>query len=315
MRASKGTWDRPRMAWALGLISGGPRITWAVVFIAAVMLLTGTARANHGTYLPNTSFTLGSGASQITVNNWSNTAPTSFTPNVTQNGTTVGSLIFNYDSWTGFLTSSPSTIAVGAGLSGGFNISNGITVVPGYTLAWAQVVLPVTTIAGNNSWSAPNGTAFPDTSGTTSPAYPFLFVAVGSPAPTDGFQDFPDRFPSSGDQTWEAEDALVGIDSATDTMRIVDSFLWGYGVTDSPAGVTSNAPSLWGAPSTTFVNTETDAFSATGINGVSGTTWTIENNVTLYPVFAVPEPNGVALLLAASIVAMALRPRRATAHS
>jgi hypothetical protein len=291
-----------------------------VFFVGVLALIAGTARAAHGTYLPSAPFGLGSPL-VLNVTSWTNTDANTpvFARAVSQEGTPVGNINFNYDTYTGAVAAgyaNTGATAVGAGLSGGFNIGAGVTTVPGFTLAWAQVVSPATTIPGANQWNSPQppapGAAFPDTSNTTSPSYAFLTVAAG-PAPTIGFQDFPFRYPSSGNQTWLAEDALVGINTTTDTMRIVGSFLWGFGVTMTPAGVTANAPSSWGPVTTTFDSTETNAFSATGINGVSGTTWTIQNDLALYPVFAVPEPATVGLLLVVGLAGLSLRPKRAAA--
>jgi hypothetical protein len=287
-----------------------------VLSISAVF--TGTAQAQHGNMLPSAPFGLGNPLA-FNVTSWSNTDANTpvFNQNVYQSGAPgglyAGQINFNYDTWTGVVApgyANSGAVALGAGLSGGFTIAPGVSVVPGFTLAWAQIVTPATTIAGQNSWSAPNGTGFPDTSGTTSPVYPFLSLAGGGPVTTP-FQDFPTRYPSAGAQNWLAEDALVALNNTTDTMRIVDSFLWGFNITAGGA-VTASSPSFWQAPTSTFVTTETNAFSAAGINGVSGTTWTIQNNLAQFPVF-VPEPATMGLLLVSGVGLLSRRPKKRAA--
>lgn len=296
------------------------RIQLLVLGISAATLtfFTATARADHGTFLPDAPFQLGNPAT-VNVTAWSTADAdvTAFNQNVSQGGKNVGTINFNYDTLTGTTVARRANV-FGAGLSGGFTTrpNAGIGIVDGFALSWAQVVLPATTLAGRNSWNSPNGSAFPDTANTTSPAYPALTVSRG-PAPTIGFRDYPIRGTTAG--TWRAELALVGIDEDTHTIRIVDTFGWGFVVTAAPASVTPFAPRAWGPATATFDTTLRNAFSGpdgAGINGVHGTAWTVEDNLNTFPVFTfpAPEPTCFGLLLVVGAGGLARRPNRGMAH-
>ncbi len=257
----------------------------------------GAFAQNHGDFLP-TSLNFGSSITGVAWSTPGNNLP-SFVATVTQAGTAVGTIDFSYDTWTGNYTY--IGITAGAGIAGGFFMNHDTSVVPGFQLDWVQVILPATTLAGNNAWNAPNGSAFPDTVNTRSPAYPFQSLpvtpAVPPGVPTVAMYDYPDRFAAQGNQTWRAELGLVALDPATAQARIIGTFVWGFGVTGNPAGVTAAPPLSWGAASSTFDATLASAFSGSPVNGVTGTAWTFDDDPADFSVFAVPEPGALALFV------------------
>ncbi len=283
----------------------------------ALAFVTSAARADHGTYLPSASFFTGGTTPTARIDSWGFTDATTpvFNANVVYNGVTEGTINFNYDTFTGTtlppatFPATPAVSLAGAGLSGGFNIGQNVGVIAGFSLAWVQVVLPGTTIAGQNAWNAANGSGFPDTQDTTSPIYPFQTVAVGA-NPTVGFVDFPFRYPSQGNQTWRAELGLVALNNSTHQIRPVESFIWGFDVTKSPEGVSMSPPQQWSPVNDTF-----DNILITSFNGTKGTLWTMQDVPSVYPIFTMitPEPGCLNILLLTALPVLSRRPRRGAA--
>jgi len=232
-----------------------------------------------------------------------------FTQPVLCDGQNIGEIRFTYDTWSGDFTGAGDGTTGGGALAGGFYRTAGASA-PGWQLGWVQTV--ISTFSGSNVWGAPNGTTFPDTATKADPDYPFESLPAGlnpaPPAPTIGFQDFPNRFPSDGNQFWLAELGLVCKNLTTHTVEILDTFLWGFDVVNND-GITANAPHLWGAPTTTYVDTLTNSFD--GANG--STKWTF---TTGGENCCVPEPASVfvwVVLVGGSIAVARSRQRRRAA--
>jgi hypothetical protein len=151
---------------------------------------------------------------------------------------------------------------------------------------------------------------YPDTGGNkTDPDYPYQSLpTTPAIAPTVAFQDFPNRYPSDGDQYWLAQLGLVCKNLTTHVCDIIDTFDWGFGVVANPAGVTSTAPFGWGAPTQNYIDTLTNAF-----NGQNGSTaWTFSTDCSNC---CVPEPCTLVIwsLLCGLGIAFGRRIRRRTA--
>ena len=88
----------------------------------------------------------------------------------------------------------------------------------------------------------------------TSPSYPNQSISrkgVDFPGqPSVAYQDFPTRYPYLGAESWQAELGLVCLDPTKHTASILESFLWGFGVTNGSPGtidnITSSVPGAWG---------------------------------------------------------------------
>ncbi len=247
------------------------RALTACIVVALIGLAGGHAVADV-MFLPS-SFTLGSGSingslvgTQAGYDNFGNP--------VTYAGTSIGTLDYSYANWTG--TTGTGLTTGGAALAGGFYQTNHSFVPAGWSLDWVQVV--TATNSGTNSWGAAPNTPFPDTSGKSSPNYPYQYLPITvSPAPTVQFQDFPNRYPILGAQSWSAELGLVLENSSTDQLDVIGTFDWGFGINTSGA-FTPDSPTAFGTPSAAYMTTlETD------FNGVNGTSWSIEGQ-------SVPEP-------------------------
>lgn len=302
-------------AW-LGHVFDRPRAMSARAALVCAAILSASTWVQADMYLPNPGFNLGS-----STNNQYGGATTTFTPavnalvtvnsnNVSMN---VGNLSFEYNTYGSATGANAPFFSGGAAQSGGFFFGGNpnIQVDPGFQLSWAQIVR--STFSGNNVWSAPNNTWFPDTTTTTNPAYPFLSIAkTGNTLnqPSVAFQDFPNRFPAQGAQTWLAELGLVAINTTEHEVRVIGTFDWGFGVTNANPGtianITATTPFGWGAPTANYMTTEQDFF-----NPASNGDWTIDQNAAF---FATPEPASVVLLILAIACAfiIGLQQKRAT---
>ena len=165
----------------------------------------------HGPYLPDPL-----GLTGITGITYGNANAIRFTQDVICGGQNHGHIDFSYDTWTG-MTGNPAELTGGGTLAGGFFLNPDCTLKDGFQLGWVQTV--TTTIPGQTAvtnWQALPNVPYPDTKlgNTTDPDYPFESLPGGlnpapNPLPTLGFQDFPNRFPSDGPQSWLAELGLV----------------------------------------------------------------------------------------------------------
>jgi hypothetical protein len=229
----------------------------------------------------------------------------------------VGEIRFDYDTWTGTepVVGSPNEFESvgGAAMAGGFYLRSdladeGIILAPGFELHWVQTL--TATISGpKNEWGARNEVTFPDTlSHGATPQYDgeSLPVQVADP-PTLAFQDFPIRFPSDGNQYWDAELGLVGINFRTKEVRIIGTFAWGFDVTQMPEGITPGPPAAWGAPSGSYIFSLDNYFDGGRYTDPSGVQFdSVDFTFNTKDVFLlVPEPSA-ALLLAAGLFGFTL---------
>lgn len=288
------------------------RVLNAVAALAAVFAVGGTAltaQANNGRYLPD-NFDLGG----ISNESYFGAGPTEYNQQVAWSGDTFGDFHFTYDRWVGDHTG--SGLRTGGGvIAGGFTQSPNIETKLNYEFSWVQIVS--STFSGNNAWGAPNGSWFPDTTDRADPQYPFRNLPIagnGNPAVSPGFQDFPNRFFASGNQTWRAELALVLIDAAAHEMRIVGSFTWGFDMVGDPNPRALNpfAPGNFvSGGSANLASVLGDAFDGNGLTGgnpANSTPWFINPDLTgAYTV--IPAPAGVLALAAGGL--LAVRRRRA----
>lgn len=188
----------------------------------------------------------------------------------------VGTLRFSYDTYLG----AAGTDAAGGGgaiLAGGFYAGNGWRAKDGLNLAWVQTVTAIRTGgSGITDWNLPatNAGEYPD-AGRNDPRYtitnPPQFPA-GIGAPTLGFQDIPSRFFADGNQSWTAELALVAITKNADgqgfkTVNVIGSLLWGFSLNTPANTVTALQPTLWGAPTASFLNTLNSFYSGNLVGG------------------------------------------------
>ncbi len=153
----------------------------------------------------------------------------------------------------------------GAALKGGFFANAGVTVKPGYQLAWVQTVTATNT-GGDavTNWGLPATGAgqYPD-AGPMDPRYGG--ANPGGPATaTLGFEDFPRRTFTANAEDWQAELGLVCIANNADVngfreVRVISSFFWGFSLNPNGAldinDVSEAAPSLYGIPTNAFINT------------------------------------------------------------
>jgi hypothetical protein len=261
--------------------------------ILAVLLSVNQARAqatNHGRFLRDPS------QSGI-VDSYGQATPTTFDQDVYCGTVKCGTIKFDYDTYLG---KPDPTKGGGGALSGGFYLAPNVTLAPGHTLGWVQTV--IATISGasaTNFWGiTTNNVEYPDAT-RTSPLYSFTTTAATPPdppgPPTLGFQDFPSRFFSDGNQTWLAELGLVCFDPTVGGVTegdVIDTFLWGFGVQTGPDAITANAPHLWGVPTASYLSTLNSFYSGTPPNPPTsgGTSSKYKFNVECDDCFQVPEP-------------------------
>jgi hypothetical protein len=222
--------------------------------------------ANNGRYLPN-----GFDLTGIDSETYFGAGPTEYNQQLVYSGDVIGDFHFTYDRWSGNDTASGRATGGGV-LAGGFTTSPFFETKQNFELSWVQIVS--STFSGANDWGAPNGAWFPDTTGRNDPRYPFRSLpttpGAGTPAVDPEFQDFPNRYFFQGNQTWRAELGLVLIDMATNELRVLGSFTWGFDIIGDPnvRSITSVAPGGFtpGGSSQLF-DTLNDAFDGNGLTG------------------------------------------------
>jgi hypothetical protein len=213
----------------------------------------------------------------------------------------IGEIRFTYDTYVALEENEPGeeddVFPTGAALAGGFWLTEECEFCGGnYQWGWVQIVR--STFSNSESvWSPADGEWYPDTDGIQDPDYPFETLPVSletppDPAPTIGFQDFPARSFTGGDQFWQAELGLVCKDLANATMKIVSTFLWGFDlqVTGPPEGqgVQQLPPGFWSDATPNYINTLTSHFS--GLNG--STQWQVDRGCCCCEI---PEPASLSL--------------------
>ena len=238
-------------------------------------------------------------------------------------GNDVGTIALDYDTYYG---KGATPTRGGAVLSGGFYLSPGWTLKPDLTLEWAQIVdSRYTGGDGMMRFNLPRtdagwySDAFPTDATNTrigiAPAYPFTTpAALATPLlpPTLGFQDTPSRAFSGGNQFWQAELGLVAVNTVTDTVNVIETLQWGYSLTVPPYnGVATNtvvpsSPSVFGAPSSLYLQTENAFYSGMsptvgGRTGVATSMYRFVNDPCVFvKTAAVPEPSSWVLVAIAT---------------
>jgi len=271
---------------------------WRWSLLLVLCGLATQASAQHGRFLPNPAGSI--------VFSYGNANPTAFDQNVLCQALPIGSIKFDYDT---YLKKPTGTTDGGGALSGGFYLNPLFDVSSDCELIWVQTV--TATLSGNNDWGITVGnTEFPDAT-RTNPAYPFATAAVNPPAPLGapylGFQDAPNRFFSDGNQSWIAELGLVAIHktpvAGVIQAHVIDTFLWGFGVTTAPNAITPTAPNNFGAPTASYLtilndyydgappNPPTDGGTSAKYNFVSGC------DTGCFTPHIAPEPSSVGLLV------------------
>jgi hypothetical protein len=285
-------------------------------FACASLLLLSQAPQAYAVrpYLPAPAFKVGASK----VESYKNANAFQFDQQVMDHGINVGQIRFDYNPWGGHNKASSGAFRGGGALSGGFFLGEGpgadskASLPLGVRLVWAQLV--TSTLSGANPWGAANNTAFPDTIDKLDPAYDLpngsgkTRMANGDilSQPSVGYDDFPSRLPSDGNQNWQAQLALVAENPANHTASVIACFSWGFGVTAATDGTLANIsasnPRLVAAPPQSFLDSEASYF-----NGKGGSTlWTFNT----HPAF-VPEPGALSLLVI-GISAILIRHRSRT---
>lgn len=231
-----------------------------------------------------------------------------------------GAIRFDYDTYVG---DPDGTTLGGAALSGGFFMNPGVTLKPGFSLAWVQTVLAGRT--GQNDWNLPQnyGSTFPDATPLT-PAYPFTTTAFPAvPAPTLGFQDYPGRIFDGGNTYWRAELGLVCMSNTPNLnigglmfreVRVIDTFTWGFDLVGLPptppavpgiGNVQPHVPGNWSDPSAVYLNTLNEFYDGSGGGPppVASNRFRFFNNDNCF----VPEPAALVLLAFGGLAMMRRR--------
>lgn len=154
--------------------------------------------------------------------------------------TKVGTLNFDFAAYTGIRSSDnpldPDTIG-GAAIRGGFTFDAEFALKPDYKLRWLQVFREI--VPGQPDNKEVDGDPF----------YP-IFSITGIDAP---LYDVPFDL-LTRDITLSFESALVCVDCTDENqVKYIGSFLWGYSIADGI--VSGSAPSSWGAPTASFIET------------------------------------------------------------
>ena len=277
---------------------------WSSSLLLAVSI---SFAANHATYLPltfNLDLTNTPARDDFTRETYGG-SPSEFTSVVVcPLGIPIGQVKFSYDTWNADYFPPGANWDTGGGvLAGGFWAYESCQLKSGWQWGWVQIV--EATISGNNVWNAPNLTWFPDTATRLDPDYPYETLPAGldpapNPLPTKAFQDWPNRFPANGYQSWVAELGLVCKNFDTHQVCVAGSLTWGFLVTENPAQIMEAEPHTWHSPSTTYLSVLSSYFD--GMNGSQA--WTFSDNCCC----CIPEPSS---LLLAWVALVLLLPRRA----
>lgn len=261
--------------------------------------------------------------------------PTQFDRPVRDNTKNIaaGDIRFDYDTYT-----HQNGTQGGAALSGGFFQNAGVTLKPGFQLAWVQTVTATRTgTDGINGWNLPATGAgeYPDAT-PANPRYPFTTpatVIVPFAAPTFGFQDLPSRNYADGNQSWLAELGLACISDTPNLViggqnfreaRVIDTFLWGFSFVNLPAGaggpglanVQASPPAFWSDPTPSYLATLNSFYDGLGggggaapgggvLPGVASSRYRFSNNDNCF--VNVPEPGSAFLIICGSVIALLRR--------
>jgi hypothetical protein len=200
----------------------------------------------------------------------------------------------------------------GAVLKGGFFANNGVTVKPGFSLAWVQTVISTNTGGdAQTNWGLPATGAgeYPDAP-PADPRYGGNNPGGASPPAgvTIGFEDFPRRTFTANPENWLAELGLTCISNTADVngfreVRVISSLLWGFSL--NPNGpldindVGENAPHAWGPATNSYLNTLNGFYDGMGPapgNKVSSK-YLFSNNTNCF----IPEPTMIWLLVIGAV--------------
>lgn len=230
-------------------------------------------------------------------------------PNTGQN---IGSLAFQYATWTGDPTGGNANTAGGAIINGGFtaNAAGTAALPAGCSYQWLQYI-NVTTVT-NVGMANQMTTTVNQVDGN--PLYPARAgtMAAGTLNFTNVLFDAPGRSPAANTTvTWRAESALVCFCPAR-TIMVIGSFTWGFNLSVNAMGtVTTNAmntaPANWGNASAAFYNGFNAEYGPNGTNANNG--WTISQGCCVVPEFSTMA----LLLLCTLIVLLQIRRQRVAA--
>jgi hypothetical protein len=243
-----------------------------------------------------------------TVSTYGITPMPTFSQNISDNGLAIGSIKFDYETWSG--TNSTGGFIGGGALSGGFFASNSVTVPKGDTVNWIQVVTTNVPGAGD-VWGATANQPYPDTGKqAANPNYPSQSIATGvpTPQPSAGFQDFPSRAPQTNLVVkWQAELGLAIEDPTTHVATILGTFTWGFIeqavapakatianiIAIQPYSSNQGAGGPMTPPSTGFMSTLTTDYDGNKHGTVTSTKWTFNTPGAAGSISfaAVPEPS------------------------
>ena len=197
--------------------------------LCLVALLTATPSARSApVYLQTAPFTTVNGGGQKhTIAQYGNNL-FQFSQTLVVNGTTIGTIGFDYNTYVGTFAGHTGG---GAALSGAFFAAPNIQPMAGSVWTWEQVATTPLSYPSFNIFQKTGGT-YPDTNNPNDPAYPHLAIAnpnYNGPAPTVGFQDIPFQYARAASVvTDQLELALVCENTTTHVASIVGTFTWGF---------------------------------------------------------------------------------------
>ena len=295
--------------------------------LVALLTATPTARAAP-VYLQTAPYTKNNGGGlQHTVAQYGNNL-FQFSQTLVVNGTTIGTIGFDYNTYVGTFAGHTGG---GAALSGAFFAAPNIQPMAGSVWTWEQVITTPLSYPSFNIFQKTGGT-YPDTNKPNDPAYPLLTIAnpnYNGPAPTVAFQDTPFQYARAGAVVSDQlELALACENTTTHVSSIVGTFTWGFiDQAVAPANFTianvlpitpyssneSSPNSPMTGPSPGFLSTESAFYNGSttatlpsawatpntpGYQSVTTTAWTFNTN----PCFmVVPEPSSLILAISAII--------------